>query len=81
MQLGLAMSLPLALLFCLSLSGVCWARDYTFTVHVGRGASECFYDYIHEMAFLEIEYQVGLHTKRSMIRKKVCEEKLLLCRL
>ena len=36
----------------------CTARDFTFTVKLGAGRSECFYDYIHEGAFLEIEYQV-----------------------
>ena len=34
------------------------ARDFTFTVVVGAGRSDCFYDYIHQGAFLEIEYQV-----------------------
>ncbi|XP_064385016.1 transmembrane emp24 domain-containing protein 1-like [Halichondria panicea] len=34
------------------------ARDFTFTLKLGAGRSECFYDYIHEGAFLEIEYQV-----------------------
>lgn len=46
------------LLLAVSLSGTCLARDYTFTVKLARGTSECFYDYIHEGAFLEIEYQV-----------------------
>lgn len=45
-------------LFAVSLSSTCLARDYTFTVKLARGTSECFYDYIHEGAFLEIEYQV-----------------------
>ena len=36
----------------------CEARDYTFTVIVEAGKSDCFYDYIHKGAFLEIEYQV-----------------------
>ncbi len=35
------------------------ARDFTFTLKLGAGRSECFYDYIHEGAFLEIEYQVA----------------------
>lgn len=48
------------LLFALSLSGTCWARDYTFTIKLKSGTSECFYDYIHEGAFLEMEYQVSL---------------------
>ena len=39
-------------------SSVCSARDITLTVKLGAGRSECFYDYIHEGAFLEIEYQV-----------------------
>lgn len=47
------------LLLAISLSGTCLARDYTFTVKLARGTSECFYDYIHEGAFLEIEYQVA----------------------
>ena len=34
------------------------ARDFTFTFKLAAGRSECFYDYIHEGAFLEIEYQV-----------------------
>ena len=34
------------------------ARDFTFTFELPPGRSECFYDYIHEGAFLEIEYQV-----------------------
>lgn len=34
------------------------ARDFTYTLQLGAGMSECFYDYIHEGAFLEIEYQV-----------------------
>ena len=45
-------------ILALFLSGTCWARDYTFTIKIGSGTSECFYDYIHEGAFLEIEYQV-----------------------
>ena len=36
----------------------CNARDFTFTVMVDAGKSDCFYDYIHAGAFLEIEYQV-----------------------
>lgn len=46
------------MVFAVTLSGTCWARDYTFTIKLARGTSECFYDYIHEGAFLEIEYQV-----------------------
>lgn len=45
-------------LLAVALTSSCWARDYTFTVKLARGTSECFYDYIHEGAFLEIEYQV-----------------------
>lgn len=37
------------------------ARDVTFTFNVPAGKAECFYDYIHEGAFLEIEYQVGFY--------------------
>ena len=38
-----------------------WAesRDFTFTYQLGAGKKECFYDYIHAGALLEIEYQVG----------------------
>ena len=36
----------------------CSARDFTFTFKLGAGKSECFYDYIHEGAFLEVEFQV-----------------------
>ena len=59
------------LLLALSLSGTCWARDYTFTVKLKSGTSECFYDYIHEGAFLEIEYQVwaSLHCSLMKIRR------------
>ena len=46
------------LYFALFLSGSCWARDFTFTVKLKSGSAECFYDYIHEGAFLEVEYQV-----------------------
>ena len=45
-------------LIVLASSSLCTARDYTFTLKLGAGRSECFYDYIHEGAFLEIEYQV-----------------------
>ncbi len=41
------------------------ARDFTFTLKLGAGRSECFYDYIHEGAFLEIEYQVHVHRARD----------------
>ena len=40
------------------LAACCSARDFTFTFKVAPGRSECFYDYIYEGAFLEIEYQV-----------------------
>ena len=43
------------------LSPCAWARDFTFTFRIDPGRSECFYDYIHEGAFLEIEYQVRMH--------------------
>ena len=46
------------LLLAVALCSTCLARDYTFTIRLARGTSECFYDYIHEGAFLEIEYQV-----------------------
>ena len=36
----------------------CHSRDFTFTVVVAAGRADCFYDYIHKGAFLEIEYQV-----------------------
>lgn len=52
--------LHLGAFFALSLSSCCWARDYTFTLVLKSGTSECFYDYIHEGAFLEIEYQVSV---------------------
>ena len=41
-----------------SLLPSCHARDFTFTVMVEAGKSDCFYDYIHKGAFLEVEYQV-----------------------
>ncbi len=41
------------------------ARDYTFTLKLGAGRTECFYDYIHDGAFLEIEYQVYVHRDYS----------------
>ena len=51
--------MKLALLVVLNIcAGISWARDFTFTLKLGSGTSECFYDYIHEGAFLEIEYQV-----------------------
>ena len=50
----------LGLLLVLSLYGTCWSRDFTFTVKLKSGTSECFYDYIHVGAFLEIEYQVWI---------------------
>ena len=50
------------------LSPCCWARDFTFTFRIGAGRSECFYDYIHEGAFLEIEYQVSIAIFRSFLR-------------
>ena len=34
------------------------ARDFTFTYQLGAGKKECFYDYIHTGALLEIEYRV-----------------------
>ena len=48
------------LLLCASLLCACpaSARDFTFTLKLPAGKTECFYDYIHEGAFLEIEYQV-----------------------
>lgn len=42
----------------LALVGSASSRDFTLTIKLGAGRSECFYDYIHEGAFLEIEYQV-----------------------
>ena len=43
----------------------CHARDFTFTVMVEAGKSDCFYDYIHKGAFLEIEYQVCFFMNRA----------------
>ena len=48
-------SAAVLLLFLVS----CSARDFTFTFKLGAGKSECFYDYIHEGAFLEVEFQVS----------------------
>ena len=45
----------------------CIARDFTYTFQVPAGKTECFYEYVHQGAYLEIEYQVrvkinlGLH--------------------
>ena len=50
--------LSLLLLAVNLISLPCDARDFTFTVMVDAGKSDCFYDYIHSGAFLEIEYQV-----------------------
>ena len=36
----------------------CEGRDFTFTFKLPAGKSECFYEYINEGAFMEIEYQV-----------------------
>ena len=55
------MKLALLLLAVGLISLPCRARDFTFTVMVGAGKSDCFYDYIHKGAFLEIEYQVCLY--------------------
>lgn len=56
------MSLKVSRVVCASLLALLAsvsARDFTFTFNVAAGESQCFYDYIHEGAFLEIEYQVG----------------------
>lgn len=45
------------LLLCLWSS--CEGRDFTFTYQLPAGKSECFYEFINEGAFMEIEYQVG----------------------
>ena len=50
--------LPVVSLLLL-LASCCHARDFTFTFRLRAGKAECFYDYIHEGAFLEIEYQVS----------------------
>ena len=72
----LSMLVARLLVFAVTLSGTCWARDYTFTIKLARGTSECFYDYIHEGAFLEIEYQVSWRSKNNgelqTIRCDVC---------
>ena len=53
---GMALvSAAVLLLFLVS----CSARDFSFTFKLGAGKSECFYDYIHEGAFLEVEFQVS----------------------
>lgn len=39
----------------------CTARDFTFTIRLAAGKSECFYEYIHEGALMEVEYQVSGH--------------------
>ena len=57
-SVALTMKLLLLLLALELISLPCEARDFTFTVMVDAGVSDCFYDYIHEGAFLEIEYQV-----------------------
>ncbi|KAL5479512.1 hypothetical protein EMCRGX_G023039 [Ephydatia muelleri] len=36
----------------------CIARDFTYTFQVPAGKTECFYEYVHQGAYLEIEYQV-----------------------
>ena len=51
-------SAAVLLLFLVS----CSARDFTFTFKLGAGKSECFYDYIHEGAFMEVEFQVSCET-------------------
>lgn len=38
----------------------CIARDFTYTFQVPAGKTECFYEFIHQGAYLEIEYQVRL---------------------
>ena len=45
--------------FVAALCGLCAARDSTFTIRLASGKSDCFYEYIHEGAFLEVEYQVS----------------------
>ena len=59
-QQVLVMKTLLLLLAVCLVSLPCHARDFTFTVMVEAGKSDCFYDYIHKGAFLEIEYQVCL---------------------
>lgn len=51
----------------------CHARDFTFTVMVEAGKSDCFYDYIHKGAFLEVEYQVCLSGPGETIKIYCCE--------
>ena len=57
----------LSFLSLLSVLAVCLARDFTFTIQVKSGVSECFYEYIHEGAFLEIEYQVRISDNFSRL--------------
>ena len=35
------------------------SRDFTFTFRLPAGRTECFYEYVHQGALLEVEYQVG----------------------
>jgi len=45
--------------FLFSYCGLSFSRDVTFTLEVKSGTKECFYEYINEGAFLEVEYQVS----------------------
>ena len=53
------MARTIAFVFLLLLPLPSLSRDSTFTFHLRPGRIECFYEYVHEGALLEVEYQVS----------------------
>ncbi len=63
------------LLVFLLLWSSCDGRDFTFTFQLPAGRSECFYEFINEGAFMEIEYQVA-----RLVSVAVCPAHIDICR-